>query len=149
MQENVKAKGTLTLVLTDAEGNVKEQQEQNLVVSAGLAFIASRMKDATATAMSHMAIGTNASAASAAQTTLITEIARVALTSSTIVTTTVTNDSIQYVASFGPTVGTGAIAEAGLLNASTAGTLLARTVFSVINKGAADTLAITWKVSLA
>lgn len=149
MKENVKATGKLVITLTDEAGNIKEQREENLVVSAGLAFIASRMKDATSTVMSHMAIGTNATAASAAQTTLIAEAARVALTSTTIVTTTVANDTVQYIASFGPTVGTGAIQEAGILNASSSGTMLARTVFSVINKGAADTLAITWKVSLA
>lgn len=149
MIENVKAKGVLVLQLIDESGNIKEQHEENLVVTTGLAYIASRMKDATATAMSHMAIGTNATAATAAQTALITEAGRVALTSTTIVTTTVTNDTIQYVASFGPGTGTGAIVEAGILNAASAGTLLSRTVFSVINKGAADTLAITWKVTLA
>ena len=35
------------------------QKIDNLVVTAGKVFVASRMKDATATAMSHMAVGTN------------------------------------------------------------------------------------------
>ena len=54
-----------------------------------------------------------------------------------------------YVASFGAGTGTGAITEAGLLNASSSGTLLCRTVFSVINKGANDTLGITWTVTIS
>ena len=149
MKDFIKAKGIVNLVLTDEFGNVKQELTENLVVSAGLAFIASRMKDATATVMSHMAIGTNATAAAAAQTALITELARAALTSTTIVTTTVANDTVQFVATFAAGSGTGAIVEAGILNASTGGTMLARTVFSVINKGASDSLTITWKVSLA
>lgn len=147
--DKIKARGVVSFVLADENGNVKEQQDHNLVVDAGLAYIASRMKDATATAMSHMAVGTGTTAAADAQTALVTESARVALTSTTIVTTTVANDSIQYVATFGPGVGTAALTEAGLFNAASAGTMLARTVFPVINKGALDTLTITWKVTVA
>jgi hypothetical protein len=149
LKDNVKATGLVTFTLFDAEGNVKEQIDHNLVVDVGLAYIASRMKDATATAMSHMAVGTGTTAAADAQTALVTESARVALTSTTIVTTSVTNDSIQYVATFNPGSGTAALTEAGLFNASSAGTMLARTVFPVINKGALDTLTITWKVTVA
>jgi len=148
LQDNIKTKGTLTLVLTDENGNVKQQDEHNLVVSSGLAYIASRMKDATATAMSHMAVGSSGTAAAAGNTTL-TELGRVALTSTTIVTTSVANDAVQYVATFPAGTGTGGIQEAGIFNASSAGTMLCRTVFAVINKGALDTLTITWKVTVA
>jgi hypothetical protein len=149
LQDNIKTKGTLTLVLTDENGNVKQQDEHNLVVSSGLAYIASRMKDATATAMSHMAVGAGATAAAAANTALGSELGRVALTSTTIVTTSVANDAVQYVATFGAGTGTGAVTEAGIFNNVTAGTMLCRTVFAVINKGALDTLTITWKVTVA
>lgn len=149
LKDNIKTNGTLTLVLTDENGNVKQQDEHNLVVSTGLAYIASRMKDATATAMSHMAVGAGTVAAAAGNTALGSELGRVTLTSSTIVTTSVTNDAIQYVATFAAGTGTGAVTEAGILNAASAGTLLCRTVFAVINKGALDTLTITWKVTVA
>src|SRR3990167_4281385 len=149
IQENVKISGNVAFKLVDENGNIKEQFDHNLVVDTGLAYIASRMKYATATAMSHMAIGTSSTAAADAQTALITEAARVAFTSSTIVTTTVTNDSVQYVGTFGAGVGTGAITEAGIFNAATVGTMLSRTVFSVINKGASDSLTITWTVTAA
>jgi hypothetical protein len=140
-----KASGKLNVVLKDSAGNIKQAIEvPNLVVSTGLAFIASRMKDTTDTAMSHMAIGTGTSAAAAGNTTLGTEAARVALTS-----TTVTANAIAYVASFGAGTGTGAITEAGIFNASSAGTMLCRTVFDVVNKGANDTLQITWTVTLS
>jgi hypothetical protein len=116
----------------------------NVVVSDGKDYVASRMKDATATAMSHMAIGTDSTAASSSDTALGTEAGRVSLTS-----TTVTNNEVEYVATFGAGTGTGAITEAGILNASSAGTLLCRTVFSVVNKGSSDSMTITWTVTVS
>jgi len=144
-QENLKLKGKLNIVLTGEDGTIKDQREvDNLVVTAGLTYIASRMKDATATAMTHMAVGTGAVAAAAGNTTLGTESARVTLTSTTPSTTT-----IAYVASFPAGTGTAALTEAGIFNAASAGTMLCRTVFSVINKGANDTMTVTWTITLA
>jgi hypothetical protein len=142
----IKMKGRLNIVLTGPDGEVKEQREvDNLVVTVGKNYIASRMKDATATAMTHMEVGTSTQAAAVGDTALITPVAssRVTLTS-----TTVTTNSVAYVASFPAGTGTGALTEAGIFNASSSGTLLCRTVFSVINKGAADTLGITWTVTV-
>lgn len=150
IHENLKVTGNLSIELKDSNGNLLDyRQVDNLVVDNGLAYIASRMKDATATVMSHMAVGTSSTAASDAQTALITEVARVALTSTTISTTTVTGDALTYVATFPSGTGTAALTEAGILNAASAGTLLCRTVFAVINKGASDSLTITWKVTVA
>ena len=120
------------------------QEVDNLVVTDGKEFVASRMKDATATAMSHMAIGTDSTAASASDAALGSESGRVSLTS-----TTVTSNEVEYVATFGAGTGTGAITEAGILNAASSGTLLCRTVFSVVNKGASDSMTITWTVTVS
>jgi hypothetical protein len=149
INEKIKATGVVTFVLYDEHGNVKQHVDHNLVVNTGLAYIISRMKDTSAAAASHMAMGTNATAAAAANTSLGAESARVALSSTTIVTTTVAGDSLQYVATFAPGVATAALTEAGLFNAASAGTMIARTVFPVINKGALDTLAITWNITVA
>lgn len=145
--EFIKANGQLTIKLTGEDGTVKhEETVKNLVVATGLSFIASRMKDASATVMSHMAIGTGASAAAAGNTSLGTEVARVALT-----TTTVTANAVEYVATFaaGTPASASAITEAGLFNANSAGTMLCRTVFAAVNKDVADTLAITWTVTVS
>lgn len=142
----IKMTGTLKLVLTDENGNIKQEEEvKNLVVTVGKNFIASRMKDTTDTAMSHMEVGTGSTAAAVGNTALETPVAssRVSLTS-----TTVTTNSVAYVATFPAGTGTGALTEAGIFNASSSGTMLCRTVFSVINKGAADTLGITWTVTV-
>lgn len=143
INDTIKVTGELKITVTKPDGNTHETVVPNIVVTDGKEYIASRMKDATATAMSHMAIGTGSTAAAAGDSALETEAGRVALTS-----TTVTSNAVAYVATFGAGTGTGAITEAGILNASSSGDLLCRTVFSVINKGAADTLGITWTVTV-
>lgn len=149
ISENIKAKGLVSFLLVDQFGNIKQKEEQNLVVTTGLSYLISRAKDATATAMSHIAVGTGTTVAATTQTALVGEVARVALTSTTQVTTTVTGDAIQYVATFPAGSGTAALTEAGIFNAASVGTMMARTVFAVINKGALDTLTITWKITIA
>jgi pyrrolidone-carboxylate peptidase len=144
LSDKVKMTGKLSIELRGPDGELKHSQEiDNLVVTVGKNFIASRMKDTTDAAMSHMAIGTGTVAADVGDTTLGAEAGRVALTS-----TTVTTNNVEYVATFPAGTGTGAITEAGLFNAASAGTLLCRTVFSVINKAAADSLGITWTVTV-
>ena len=145
LQDEITVKGRLSIVLIDQLGLVKEEHNfDNLVVTTGKGYIASRMKDATATAMSHMAVGTGTTAAAVGQTALVTEANRQALTS-----TAVSGGDVTYSATFGNGQGTGALTEAAILNASSGGTMLCRTVFSVINKGANDTLAITWTVTVS
>ena len=120
------------------------QEVNNLVVTDGKEYVASRMKDATATAMSHMAIGSGSTAAAAGNSALGSELGRVALTS-----TAVSGAVVTYTATFAAGTGTGAVTEAGILNASSSGDLLCRTVFSVVNKGASDSMTITWTVTVS
>jgi hypothetical protein len=144
--DTLKATGELRVVLSGPDGQVKEDVLlKNLVVNTGLNFIVNRMKDATASVMSHMSLGTGTTAAAAADTTLETEISasRVTLTS-----TTVTANQITYIASFAAGVGTGAVTEAGIFNAGTGGTMLCRTVFPVVNKQAGDSMTVTWTVTV-
>lgn len=150
IKDNTAVAGLVTVSLYGPDGELKDQVEHhNLVVATGSAFIASRMKDATATVMSHMALGNDATAPDAAQTALLGELpGRVALTSTTITTATTTDDSLTFVATFGPGVSTGAIVEAGIFNAGTGGTMLSRVTFPVVNKGALDTLGISWRVAM-
>tara|TARA_R110000787_G_scaffold75330_1_gene166829 strand:- start:1146 stop:1583 length:438 start_codon:yes stop_codon:yes gene_type:complete len=144
IEEQIKVTGSLKLTVTNPEGDVKQEVEvPNVVVTAGKNYIADRMKNNT-TVMSHMAIGTNTGSAAVGNTTLGAETGRVSLTS-----TNVTNNAVAYVGSFPAGTGTGAITEAGILSASSGGTLLCRTVFSVINKASGDTLGITWTITVS
>lgn len=148
--EKLKLTGKLNIVVRDENGTIKDEREvDNLVVTAGLAFIASRMKDATKAAMTHMGVGISTQAAAAADTALITALgARVTLTSTTV--TSVAPITAVYVGDFAAGAATqGAITEAGIFNALTGGDMLCRTVFSVINKGLQDTMKITWTITLA
>lgn len=121
-----------------------ERTVDNLVVTAGKSFVASRMGGTSDAVMSHMGIGTGATAAAAGNTALETEAGRVALAA-----TDVTANEIAYTATFPAGTGTGAITEAGVLNAGSGGTLLCRTVFSAINKGASDSITIVWTVTVS
>lgn len=143
-QEILKLKGELRVVLNKEDGTTEQFDHTNLVVDTGLNFIVERMASANDSVMSHMAIGEDNTAAAAANTTLGNEAGRVALTSTTVSTNTVT-----YVATFGAGTGTGAITEAGILNASSSGTLLCRTVFPVVNKQSGDSMTITWTVTVS
>ena len=139
------ALGRLHIELFGEDGALKSVLDvPNLVVDTGKAYIASRMKDAADTPMSHMAVGTDSTAAAAGQTALLAEAARVALTS-----TTVLDNVVTYVASFPAGTGTGPLTEAGIFNSGSAGTMLCRTVFAVVNKGALDSMTITWTVTVS
>ena len=140
VNDQLKMKGKLQIRLNDEV----VQEIDNIVVTAGKGYVASRMKDATATAMSHMAIGSGSTAAAASDTALGNQLGRVALTSTTVSAAVVT-----YVASFAAGTGTGAVTEAGILNAASGGTMLCRTVFSVVNKGASNSMTVTWTVTVS
>jgi hypothetical protein len=149
INENLKLSGQLSIVLKDKAGNVKEQRDvKNLVVNTGLAYIASRMKDTTKGAMSHMALGSGTTAAAATDTDLGTLLgSREALDSTTI--SGANNEKVVYVSSFEAGDATGAVTEAGIFNAATSGDMLCRTVFAVVNKSADDTMSVTWTITLS
>ncbi len=142
--EQIKVTGQVCITVTDKNGQVKDRREiKNLVVTAGKTFIAARMVG-TPTAMSHMALGSDNTAAAVGDTALGTELGRVALASATSSGAVVT-----YTASFPAGTATGAVVEAGILNADTSGTLLCRTVFAVVNKGADDAMSVTWAITVS
>ena len=146
--DKMNALGRVHIQVFDKDKNlIEEQTVKNLVVTTGLNHIADRLgASSPATRMSHMEVGTGTTAPAAGNTALETAIAssRVSLTSQTVSTNTV-----EYVGDFPAGTGTGAVTEAGVFNASSGGTMLCRTTFSVVNKGAADTLKITWTLTVS
>lgn len=137
---DIKPTGRVHIVLRDRHGRVKEERRiNNMVVTVGKNHIADQMAAKAEAAMSHMAVGTGTTAAAAAQTALVTELDRNALTSKT-----KTDNTVTYVGDWAAGDGTGAITEAGIFNSASAGTMLCRTTFAVINKGAGDSLTLTW-----
>lgn len=116
----------------------------NLVVTSGKNYVASRMYDTSKNAMSHMAVGSSSTSPAAGDTALGSELDRQLL-----VSTTVSGNTVTYVATFDPGEGTGALTEAGLFNAASSGDMLCRTTFSVINKGSSDSMTITWVITVS
>lgn len=144
--ESIYLKGNLEVLLLDENNNLKDQRKiNNLVVAVGKSHITSRLSSNAAVVMSHMAIGSANIAPATSQTLLLGETARVSLDSAS-----VTNNTIAYVATFPAGTGTGTIAEAGVFNnpSANSGTLLCRTRFNEVNKAAADTIIITWNVTV-
>ena len=143
-QDDMKMTGRLIISIND---NVV-QEVDNLVVTAGKEFVAARMVGTSADVMDNMAIGQgdgsgSAAAALATDTTLQSELDRQSATSSA------SGAVVTYSATFAAGNGTGAVTEAGLFNASSGGSMLCRTVFSVVNKGASDSMTISWAVTVS
>jgi hypothetical protein len=133
--------------LSDSNGNLKEERfVHNLVVASGQEWIADQLSEAVDDPMSHMAVGTDDTAATCDDTLLVSETDRVALTSISQGGVGHENEVI-YVGNFGAGVGTGALTEAGIFNDDTAGDMLCRATYAVVNKGADDTLKITWTLT--
>ncbi len=124
--------------------NGKKKDERfihNTVTTAGKAGFADQvLASPTLAKMGWMAIGTSSPGA----TLLGTETARVAFTSKTRSSAVVT-----VVGDYAAGTGTGAITEAGTFDVVTANTvnMWMSASFAAINKGASDTLKITWTLT--
>jgi len=143
INEQIKMTGHLKIY----KNNELIRDVDNLVVTAGKGYVANRMKSDVSggtAIMSHMAIGSGTTNPAAGNTAPETQLARVALTS-----TGISGAVLTYTATFGAGTGTGAVTEAAILNASSGGTMLCRTEFSVVNKGSSDSMTITWTVTVS
>jgi hypothetical protein len=145
INDNLKLRGDVAIVLKDKDGNIKDTREiTNLVVNTGLTFICARMAAASAGVMSHMAVGSGTTSPAAGQTDLVSILgSREALDS-----TSASSNTITFVSSFEAGEGTGAITESAIFNASSGGTMLARVTFAAVNKAAGDTMSITHTITL-
>lgn len=139
--EDLRMTGAL---LVEKNGEVV-REIRNLVVTAGKNLVAARLAGGGSD-VTHMAVGSSTDAAADGQTALINEVDRNTLSVSG---GTVTNNTVEFVSTWLGGDGTGALSEAGLFTDATAGTMLARTVFAVVNKGVSDTITITWTVTIS
>ena len=145
----VKMKGEWFITLYGPDGEVKDKRQGfNVVTTVGKEFLASFLNSACAAAATftgkYIAIGTDATAEAAANTSLGTELSRHTGTASYL-----SGQIFQVTATFAAGSGTGAIAEYGLFSSSTGGTLIARDTEAVINKGASDTLTVVAQLTMS
>jgi len=149
--KQISVRGRLELVLTGEDGRLKDKREYtNTITSAYDALIAECMVkgEAQDTLIDYTAIGTTTGGKSTASTLLEAEVARVQNDSNLQGAGAADNDVV-HVSTFGAGVGTGALVEAGLFDSAgaTTVTLMAYQDFAVINKGAGDTLTVTWTIT--
>lgn len=141
-RDDYKTNGQIRIVHTRGGQVIADETHKNLITTVGKNWIAARQKDSGIPAqISHIACGTGVVAAAVGDTTLGTEIARVALATAG---GTVVDNVVTYSGTFLPGTGTGALTEIGLFNAASNGTLVSRAVFAVKNKEAGDTITFTW-----
>lgn len=146
-------KGHIKIELFDEEGNLKSILEKdNTFTAVGDSHVADQLDvSSDEAAMGFMSVGTGSTAFTTASTVLNSEIDRNALNSSYPDQSVGSDDNdIVYKANWAAGDATGALTEAGIFNSSVAdaGIMLAASTFSVINKGASDTLTITWTVTV-
>lgn len=168
-QNMLQVSGSLSLILVDANGKVKDERYvPNTIVRTGKEFIIDRMTgDPVVAVMSHMGIGTGTLEVDVDQNNalgaeLVNGDNGVAGYDRVVCSVTQeTPTSIVYVGVFGgtpnanptaPAAPTGVpITEAGIFNNGTVGSgvMLCRTKFGVITKVPADTLTINWTISIS
>lgn len=149
-KENIGLSGLVNLKHYRDGRLIDEREIPNVIVNTGKAATAKLLlTDVSAQDFDYIAVGTSDTTASAEETGLVEEVESRVAGTGTNVTTDVTNDTAQLVASFGGYASAYAVKESGIFNADTSGTMLCRQTFDVINLGTADTLEVTWKVKVS
>ena len=159
MINELKVTGKVSIVLLDSYGVEKDRREvNNTIVGTGLVHIAKRLLTGLdmPDPMQYMGLGTNGANPSTSDTGLLTEITGGNRTTCTVgqegllskIKFVGTFDAGQYTKTTNP-----GIAEAGIFDIQQAGgagsKMLCRVVFSPILKQAADTLSISWTITIS
>lgn len=149
MNDVVKLRGAIELVLSAPDGTVIERKQENTVVTAGRAWALKQLASGhvnTAQAISHVAVGTSTTAPSTADTTLAAENTRKSCSFDTSGLTSSTpwwRAEVVYNTNEANTT----LGEVGLFNSSSGGTMLARATFGTINKTTSNTLNVSYTIS--
>jgi hypothetical protein len=149
--ENIKIKGHIAWELIRDGVVVESGERDNIITTAGKNALASLLNSASAgtSLITHMGFGTSTTAVAVGDTALGTELSaggysRVAVSRS------VANNVITYTATLTGVTSNPTIQEAGLFNASTAGTLFAHQLTGAVNLAtSSDSLAVTWTVTFS
>jgi hypothetical protein len=147
INDEITLTGRVSGKLFDAEGNLKQEIEiSNLVTTVGKNWLAKKLAQESANEMTHMAVGTSATAPAVGNTTLAgSELGRVAFASKTR-----TGNAVAIVATFPAGTATGTLNEAGIFDGSSGTEMLARVTFGgAVTKGALDSFQVTWTITMS
>lgn len=134
-------------IITPDGIRTERQRVKNLVVDQGLNTIRNLMSGNVTAWVTHMGVGTSASAVTAAQTDLVAIVGRLPITEYV----TSTSKVVQFKLYIGSTdFNANTLREIGLFTASTGTTLFARALLaSPITKNNTTTVTITWTHTLS
>jgi hypothetical protein len=147
MEDVIKITGSVHIVLTAPDGTVKQDNtDHNLITTVGKYYLMAWLAAASQPGefMSYIALGTGTTPPALGNTTLQTEIGTRSLGTLVNISNTWNNT-----ATFAPGNCTGAITEAGLFSAITAGTMFARQTFAAFNKASGDTMTVSWTITVS
>lgn len=147
MGDKYPIKGKLHLLLVDKNGKVKDEREyKNTITVLHDATVANKMIGGGDSLVGFTGVGTTTGGKTTASTALEAQIARIANDSDTQGAGAEDNNTI-HISTFAAGVGTGALVEAGLFTGAAGAVLNAYQDFAVVNKGAGDTLTVTWTIT--
>lgn len=150
-EDIIKFNGTVHVQLVDEHGNTKQEHtDHNMIVTVGKSFLAAWLaaNSQSGKFMSYIAAGTDTSASSAGMTGLVAELTGGG-NSRVLGTLTSSANTWNNSASFGPGNCTGTITEVGLFSAITSGTMFARQTGFSYPKTPADTLFVSWTLTIS
>jgi len=151
--EGVTIRGQVKMELFDVQGDLVDFRDwsPNMIVYAGNDLIRDCLGQSSGqpAGAQWIAIGTGTDAVSGADTTLGTESSRKPSAYAEAETGGGLKDRWTEIVTFGAGEGTGAVTESGCFNASGAGSMFCRQTFAVINKGAGDSLQMTWQFTIS
>lgn len=144
MEDKVTLRGDVLIIARDSNGNEKDRREiRNLVVTTGKEGVIDQLAASPSIGVpKYIAVGKSSTEAKAVDTALGEELKRKEAT-----TRTRSSKTLTMAVVFAAGEGTGAWKEAGILTASSGGTLYSRTVFEVMNKEAGDSFEVVWKLT--
>lgn len=145
----INVEGRWFVSLYGPKGELKEERSgKNVITLDGLSGLVSHMVEATAAATTftfrYVAIGTDSTGEANTDTALGGE-----LTRHTATVSHASNGIYRLTATFPSGTGTGAIAEYGVFNSNSAGTMFSRDTEAVVNKGANDDLVVTTEITFS
>lgn len=136
--------GICMLERFDSRGRlVQREVEQNIICTAGKNKVLLASGGSLLSTFKYMAVGTSSTTPVIGDTALGAQVA----ISAAITPTNPSSPILQFQNTFVAGVATGALVEAGLLDASSSGALLSHLTYSVITVGASDSIQVTYQLS--
>lgn len=147
----IRLRGCLRIALHDPDGKIVNQQIiENTVVTVGRAWALGQLESSnivTSQTISQLAVGSGTVAPTTADTTLGLEVLRIAIGTFSTAGLTANPPSWQAQVIFATNQANTTLAEAGIFNSSSGGTMFARATFASFIKATSNTLNISYTIS--